>query len=89
MQPGMPGGGGKGGFPCFWDAGHGSKVQLIIGKECSKDARDLLRTFDLAICKASFDGNTFRCPSPHDTFNAKSAVDPARYAVGCRASQPQ
>ena len=82
-RPGIPGGAGSRGFPCDFGSTI-TKIELIIGKECSKDARDLLRSFDLTICKTSFDGETFRVPAPHDTFNAKTAVDPSRYTVSCR-----
>ena len=88
MQPGTPGGADGRGFPCDWNVKqNGSKIELIIGKKSSKDARDLLRSFDLkfTICKTSFDGETFRVPTPHDTFNAKTDFDAPRYTVRCRA----
>ena len=47
-------------------------LELIIGREGSKDARDLLKSFDLTICKSAFDGRLFRIPFPHDTFNLRS-----------------
>jgi hypothetical protein len=54
-------------------------VQLIIGIPGRvADARDLLREFDLEICKCSYDGRTFRVPAPVQTFASRSTVDPAR-----------
>jgi len=47
-------------------------LDLIIGREDSKDARDLLKSFDLTICKSAFDGRLFHIPFPHDTFNLRS-----------------
>ena len=56
-----------------------SFVQLIIGLPGRvADARDLLREFDLEICKCSYDGRTFRVPAPVQTFASRSTVDPAR-----------
>lgn len=42
------------------------------------DARVLLESFDITICKASFDGRVFRIPDPHLTFRAQSRFDPRR-----------
>ena len=41
-------------------------------------AHDLLDSFDLTICKASFDGTTFKIPEPHLLFNRKSTMEPCR-----------
>ena len=41
----------------------------------------LCNCFDLTICKASFDGKTFRVPDPHRTFAAKSTMEPNRRAI--------
>ena len=43
--------------------------------------RELLNSFDLSICKASWDGNTFRIPHPHLTFARKSITEPFRRSV--------
>ena len=66
-------------------------VQLIIGREGSKDAREMLEGFDLTICTTRFDGGAFFIPSPHDTFRAKTTCVASRRAVieafmnsGCR-----
>ncbi|KAL7541679.1 hypothetical protein ACHAXR_011125 [Thalassiosira sp. AJA248-18] len=42
---------------------------------------DLLGDFDLEICKASFDGQRFRIPDPHRTFQSRSTMEPNRRAV--------
>ena len=42
---------------------------------------DILDDFDLTICKASFDGKTFRIPEPHLTFARKTSMEPNRRAV--------
>ena len=42
---------------------------------------DLLEDFDLTICKASFDGKTFRIPEPHRAFSAQSTMEPNRRAI--------
>ena len=42
---------------------------------------EILDDFDLTICKASFDGKTFRIPEPHLTFARKTTMEPHRRAV--------
>ena len=57
----------------------GSKfVQLIIAKPEVKDARMLLKNFDLEICKCSFNGKGFTIPAPSDTFAGRTVITPAR-----------
>ena len=56
-------------------------LQLITGKEESKDVRDLLKSFDLTICKSNLDGHAFRVADPHNTFNSKSSIENYRYMV--------
>ena len=58
------------------------------GKPSKKKAKkseatpfDILDDFDLTICKASFDGKTFRIPEPHLTFARKTTMEPYRRAV--------
>jgi hypothetical protein len=58
-----------------------SYVQLIVGKPGVKDARELLESFDLEICKSSFDGNTFHVPAARESFAGRTKVTPARRAL--------
>ena len=58
------------------------------GKSSEKEAKktevtpfEILDDFDLTICKASFDGKTFRIPEPHLTFARKTTMEPNRCAV--------
>jgi len=76
---GLPGGSAGGIFPYDFDLRRNKTiVQLIIGKPSKKDARALLESFDLEICKCSFDGHAFRVPAPADTFAHRTACTPAR-----------
>ena len=68
-------------FPVDWCLHGEVLVQLIVGKEGSRDARDLLKSFDLAICKTNFDGKHFHIPNPHQTLAAETMVTPARRAL--------
>jgi hypothetical protein len=54
------------------------QVDLIVGEVGCEDAKELLDSFDILICKCSFDGNIFRIPDPHLTFNMKTKMDPVR-----------
>ena len=45
------------------------------------DARELLSSFDLEICKCSFDGNVFRVPDHVKSFAGHTRVTPARRAL--------
>ena len=56
------------------------KVELIVAKT-GLSAPDLLKGFDLDICKASFDGKKFHIPDPHLTFAGKTKMEPNRSAV--------
>ena len=56
-------------------------VQLIVGVEDVGDARELLNSFDLQICKCSFDGTTFRVPNALKSFAGHTVVTPARRAL--------
>lgn len=53
-------------------------VQLIVAKPEVKDARMLLKNFDLEICKCSFNGKGFTIPAPADTFAGRTIITPAR-----------
>ena len=61
---GRPGGSAGGVFPYDYNLRGSSFVQLIVGKRDKRDARELLESFDLVICKCSFDGRNFRVPAP-------------------------
>jgi hypothetical protein len=80
---GLPEGSAGGIFPYDFDlrSKRETVVQLIIGKPSKKDARRLLQSFDLEICKCSFDGRTFRVPSPADTFARCTACTSARREI--------
>jgi hypothetical protein len=75
----------KGGdLPFDFDARAGGKFDLIVRVKVPSEllgyitAHDLLDSFDLTICKASFDGTTFKIPEPHLLFNRKSTMEPYR-----------
>jgi hypothetical protein len=53
-------------------------VQLVVGKRGVKDARELLESFDMEICKCYYDGREFHVPAPGDTFAGRSAITHAR-----------
>lgn len=84
---GLPGGASGGIFPLAgrkdWYGRQKSQafVQLIIGKESSRDARDLLTSFDMTICQACYDGLVFRIPWPELTLQSKTLCLRARQAV--------
>ena len=78
---GIPGGSAGGDFLYDYDLRDGSYVQLIIGKPHVRDARDLLESFDLEICKSYFDGNVFHVPAARDSFAGRTKVTPARRAL--------
>jgi hypothetical protein len=52
-------------------------LDLVVGYNCAM-ATDVLKFFDITICTASFDGTTFRIPSPHLTFTRRTHIEPAR-----------
>eukprot|EP00986_Skeletonema_menzelii_P009040 scaffold4012_cov127-Skeletonema_menzelii.AAC.2 len=59
--------------------GSGS-VDLIVAKT-GIPTSSLLDSFDLEICKASFDGRKFHIPDPHLTFAGKTRMETNRRAV--------
>ena len=74
---GIPFGSAGGDFLYDYNLRDESYVQLIVGKPRVKDARELLESFDLEICKSYFDGNTFHVPAARDSFAARTKVTPA------------
>jgi hypothetical protein len=70
---GMSGGSAGGTFPYDFALRNHNIVQLIVGKQGKKDARELLESFDLEICKCSFDGRSFHFPDPAETFARRTA----------------
>ena len=78
---GLPGGSAGGVFPYNYDLENETFLQLIIGKEGAQDARELLESFDLTICKTAYDGRNFRIPAPLDTFCSRTRVTAARRAL--------
>ena len=57
----------------------GSKlVDLVVARTDVADARDLLASCDLDICKSSFDGQVFRIIDPHRAFRGETGLDPQR-----------
>jgi hypothetical protein len=53
-------------------------IDLVVGESGCKDAQDLLGSFDILLCKASFDGLKFRIPHPHFSFMQQSALESTR-----------
>ena len=78
---GIPFGSAGGDFLYDYNLRDESYVQLIVGKPRVKDARELLESFDLEICKSYFDGNTFHVPAARDSFAARTKVTPVRRAL--------
>ncbi|KAK3270578.1 hypothetical protein CYMTET_21024 [Cymbomonas tetramitiformis] len=78
---GKPGGSAGGAFAYDWELRCGSFVQLIVGFHDVIDARELLESFDLEICKSSFDNRVFRVPSPGNSFAGHTAVTPVRHGL--------
>jgi hypothetical protein len=78
---GIPGGSAGGDFLYDYHLRDESYVQLIVGKPGVKDARELLESFDLEICKSYFDGNTFHVPAARESFAGRTKVTPARRAL--------
>jgi hypothetical protein len=56
-------------------------ADLVVGKRSSTDPLDLLKSFDISMCKAFYDGETFHFEDPHLTFNMASRISPPRAAV--------
>jgi len=69
-----------GNLPFDFEASHGT-IDLIVGVKVPRNlnetvtAHDLLDSFDLTICKASFDGTTFQIPELHLLFNRKTTME--------------
>ena len=61
--------------------GKPSKKKAKKSKMSDVTPLEILDDFDLTICKASFDGKTFRIPEPHLTFARKTTMEPHRRAV--------
>mmetsp|Transcript_2015 Transcript_2015/g.4432 ORF Transcript_2015/g.4432 Transcript_2015/m.4432 type:complete len:363 (+) Transcript_2015:488-1576(+) len=59
-----------------WQSAKKKTTKKVGGKEITPF--DLLDDFDISICKASFNGKTFRIPEPHFTFSRKSTMEPYR-----------
>jgi len=75
---GIPGGALNTDFLYDYELRSSKFVQLIVGKPEVKDARMLLKNFDLEICKCSFNGKGFTIPAPADTFAGSTVITPAR-----------
>ena len=78
---GRPGGSLEGDFLYDFNLRENKFVQLIIGTQHHKDARTLLTTFDLKICKCAFTGRGFIIPAPADTFAGRTVITPARHDI--------
>ena len=78
---GIPGGSLDGDFLYDYNLRDKKFVQLIIGTQQHKDARNLLTTFDLEICKCAFNGRGFIIPAPANTFAARTIITPARHDI--------
>lgn len=55
-------------------------LDVIVGEVGCEDARELLESFDIIICKCSFDGRVFRIPNPHLTFNGQTVRNPLAFS---------
>jgi hypothetical protein len=80
-RAGLPGGSAGGIFRYDFSLERETTVQIIVGKEESQDARDLLRCFDLTICQTNFDGHVFCMASTFHTLNAQTFITAERHAV--------
>lgn len=56
-------------------------IDLIVARKNVNTPYELLKDFDLTICRASFDGKIFRIPDPHCTFSRQSTMEPNRRAI--------
>ena len=81
MYVGVPGGSAGGKFAYDYCLDDSTCLQLIIGEPEVTDAWRLLDSFDLEICKCSFDGSRFRVPAPGNTFAGRTAFMPQQRAV--------
>jgi len=57
------------------------RLDLVVAQSSHKDARELLRSFDIIICSAYYDGNAFHIPHPHMAFTKQSPLEPKRLAM--------
>ena len=80
---GLPNGSAGALFPYDYDLERATFVQLVVGKESSCDARDMLGSFDLSICQTSFDGQRFRLScAPEDLFHGRTwSLEPRRTLI--------
>jgi hypothetical protein len=78
---GAPRGSADGVFPFDRRLKDYSTLELMVARSKETTALKLIDQFDLSICKVSFDGKSFRIPSPHLTFNAASTMDARRAAL--------
>lgn len=53
---------------------HDVIVQLIVGTENIRDAREMLKTFDMTICQSHFDGKKFHFPEAFNTLNGFTKI---------------
>eukprot|EP00438_Fugacium_kawagutii_P013561 Skav234765 [mRNA] locus=scaffold2396:49006:52599:- [translate_table: standard] len=56
-------------------------LDLVVAQSSCSDARELLKSFDLLICAAYYDGESFHIPHPHMTFQKRSSMDPLRLSM--------
>jgi hypothetical protein len=73
-------------FPFNYDdchAGGAASIiaDLVIAESGCTDARKLLCSTDLSICGASWDGRTFRIPTPHLSFKSMAEIEPHRAQI--------
>lgn len=54
---------------------------LVVSTMDCSSSRELLGSFDLDICKVSWNGNTFSIPNPHFTFASRSRMEPRRESL--------
>lgn len=57
------------------------RLDLVVAQSSCSDARELLKSFDLLICAAYYDGETFHIPHPHMTFQKRSSMEPLRLSM--------
>ena len=78
---GVPGGSAGGKFAYDRNLNWDCCLQLIIGERGVTDARMLLDSFDMEICKCSYDGTRFRVPAPENTFAGRTKFMPQQRAI--------
>ena len=57
------------------------RLDLVVAQSPCEDARELLSSFDIVICSAYYDGDTFHIPHPHMAFTKQSPLEPKRLAM--------